>query len=149
MTEALKRREDQLAALREAIISEDVATIDAAIGAIARTAPELRDAACDAVSAFGDEEAERVELRKWAESFFVGGARSKAPALRRDRRKIEVKRERGFGMRGFLVEKPKRVEQKPANDEVGPQTGAAPSVSGKRDFAEELEEATAKQKADV
>ena len=44
---------------------------------------------------------------------------------------------------------PKPAPAKPANDEVGPQIEAAPSVSAKPDFAKELDEATAKQKADA
>src|SRR5437764_11538850 len=41
--------------------------------------------------------------------------------------RVKPKPKPPFGVLGFGPAKPKRVEQKPANDEVGPQIEAAPS----------------------
>jgi len=93
MSEAVVARgRDWLAELREAIEAGEIEAIGTVVQSIAASAPELREVTCAAVSKLSEDE---EGLRRWAENFFVapGTAQPKAPALRRERRKIEVKRE--------------------------------------------------------
>src|SRR5207248_38310 len=55
------------------------------------------------------------------------------------KREVEARpKPKRFGMRGFLVEKPRRVEAEPAND-VGPQIDPASNVSGEAKLARLME----------